>query len=239
MNNVQKIKDFFKYNPETGNFDNAQIFENCITDLQLWTGINDLTVNDLACYFWERYANMMIWKYPTTFIFSQVSIWHNTRKYYFDGLYETTQAEYNPLYNVDEFTSETNERTPQLSHTKTGTETNADSRTSTNTTNVTGTNQVTTYDSNAFNDDSKSTQNATTNTTNGGNIQTTYNTTEAETGKDTNELTRRRYGNIGITSSQQLIEQERKIRDLSIFDLWCERFAERFFIPIYDFEGSF
>lgn len=236
---IVKVGDFFAYDDDTQTFENSDIFDNVLADLREWTSISDLTVNDIAAYFWERYFHLQIFNYPKRFLTAQVTIWHNVNRYYFVGLYNTTQLEYNPIYNVDETTNETNTRTPNLSKAKTGTETNADTRSTTSSDSITGINQVTTYDSNTFNDDSKNTQTGSNTTTNSGNITTTYNTTDTETGTDKNVLSRTRSGNIGVTSSQDLIEQERNIRDLSIFTIWCDRFADRFLIPIYENERKF
>lgn len=233
MKTAIAVKDYFKYNTDAGTFDHAVIFQGVINDLKRWTGIDDLTVQDIAAYFWDKYASMLIWDYPDEYAYSQVQLWHSTRLYYFEGLYDTTQLDYNPIYNVDEYSSENSTRTPNLQHTKTGTDTTAFGHVVGEQNSVTGTNQVTTYDSSSFNDDSKSTQTGTSTVNNSGSDTVTHNTTDSDTGTETNALTKRRYGNIGVTSSQQLIDAERNIRNFSIFDVWCERFAERFFIPIY------
>jgi hypothetical protein len=60
--------------------------------------------------------------------------------------------------------------------------------------------------------------------------------TETETGTETTETTIERSGNIGVTTTQQMIEAERNILNFDLLNIWLERFAERFFIPIYEME---
>jgi hypothetical protein len=130
-------------------------------------------------------------------------------------------AEYNPvenysmLENMTDDTKETvyghtNTRTDNLSHTKTGTETLENGLTVETTTDVYG------YDSGTATPSEKETAE------NSGDDVTRYNTTDADTGTQTDresgtdtetrnyELTRA--GNIGVTSSQQLLQSE--------IDLW-------------------
>ena len=276
---MQTVKAYFS-DPDA-----AAVFSPALNDLQEWSGYETLDGEDVAEIIVEKYGNQYINGAPTYAGFMKaVNIWHTSRKYYFDGLFATTQFEYNPIYNVDETTTETNTRTPNLTHAEQGTTAETDTRktevthghtvnvtssgtdsaetteTGENTDSVTGQNQVTTYNSNTFLDDTKNTQSgtssnertaettgttstttATTNagkdtTQNSGGTSATTSRTATETGTDITEFSRERVGNIGVTSSQQLIDAERKIRDFDILDIWLERFAERFFIPIYESE---
>lgn len=150
--------------------------------------------------------------------------------------WETLAFEYNPIENysmteemandqtIDAY-GKTRTRTDNLSHTKTGTETRTPDLTVTTTPNLTTTSDNSVY---GFNSSSavpteEQTQNSTgTNTdTQTGTDTRTYNTTDADTGtqnetdggQDTHtrnyHLTRS--GNIGVTTSQQMIESERSL----------------------------
>lgn len=150
--------------------------------------------------------------------------------------WETLSFEYNPIENysmaedmtndqtVDEY-GKTRTRTDNLSHTKTGTETRTPDLTDTTTPNLTATSNNSVYGFNSSNavPTGGQTQNSTgTNTvTQTGTDTNTYNTTdtdigtqnETDGGQDTHtrnyHLTRS--GNIGVTTSQQMIESERSI----------------------------
>lgn len=71
-------------------------------------------------------------------------------------------------------------------------------------------------------------------TTHGGGLSTTHNISQTESGSETRTQDTHSYGKIGQTSYQTLIEKERKIRDFSLLDLWCDEFAKRFFIPVWE-----
>ena len=146
------------------------------------------------------------------------------------------EFEYNPIENysmVEQMTNDqtvdaygkTRTRTDNLSHTKTGTETDAPNTTETQTPNLTNTRNAETHGFNSVQavPTDADTQRATgTNTmTRTGQEQRTYNTTDADTGtqtendggQDTHTRNYRltRSGNIGVTTSQQMIESERAL----------------------------
>lgn len=124
-----------------------------------------------------------------------------SKKYTYEGLWTSTQLEYNPLYNVDG-TTITNRTLKQ-----TGTDTNA--RTGSDTTSNSGsdvtTGQKTTYDT-SFLDSDKSTLE------HGLESETTYGSNNVETRnlQDQETITERRYGNIGVTKSTDLIDSQRE-----------------------------
>lgn len=150
--------------------------------------------------------------------------------------WETLEFEYNPIENysmVEQMTNDqtvdvygkTRTRTDNLSHTKTGTETDTPNTTETQTPNLTNTRNAETHGFNSAQavPTDADTQRATgTNTvTRTGQEQRTYNTTDADTGtqtendggQDTHTRNYRltRSGNIGVTTSQQMIESERAL----------------------------
>lgn len=150
--------------------------------------------------------------------------------------WNTLYLSYNPIenYNSVEIMSNditeiekgtTHTRTEDLTHKKTGTDTNTPNLTETRTPNLTnnGTETVSGFNSVNMVNSSGSTNSQTgteTNRTTGSNA-TAYNTTDKDTGtvtdKDTGtdthtrnyELTRK--GNIGVTTSQQMIQSERDL----------------------------
>lgn len=68
-------------------------------------------------------------------------------------------------------------------------------------------------------------------TNNTGTKNTTTNSTEKETGTRTYE--RRAYGNIGITTSQQMLEQEREVSNFSWYVSVASIFASELLINVY------
>ena len=165
--------------------------------------------------------------------------------------WETLSFVYNPIENysmTEEMTNDetidaygkTRTRTDNLSHTKTGTETRTPDLTDVTTPNLSTTsdNSVYGFNSSTSVPTGKQAQNSTgTNTvTQTGTDTNTYNTTVADTGtinetdggQDTHtrnyHLTRS--GNIGVTTSQQMIQSER--------DLWVWNFFHEVVFPDID-----
>lgn len=115
--------------------------------------------------------------------------------YKWDKLYETTQLEYNPLWNVDATISE---------------ERNIDARHNTDTiggADVTTTNGAAPMDTSEFHNQSKS------------QTQSLEHVDEHDEDAYLDVITTTRQGNIGITTASQLIEGERKIADMNMLDI--------------------
>lgn len=160
-------------------------------------------------------------------------------------LFNTWTATYQPLENYrmvenmhndrkDVTYGRTHTRTDNISHTKTGTDTD--------TPNETDTNENSVYGFNSSN--SVPTGGGTVRRT--GTKQTTYNTTDADSGtvtdadtgtdRETRNYELTRAGNIGVTSSQQLIESEIKLWSLwDIFENVVFPGLDKLLVlPIYD-----
>lgn len=112
-------------------------------------------------------------------------------------LYDTTQYEYNPIWNKDGMITELEER------------------------DLAGTGDTTTgTDVAAFNSTTLQPQ---------GQAKTNAETTDT----GTISRTRKEQGNIGITSTQQLIKEEREIAEFNIYFYIAESFKERFCLLVY------
>ena len=184
-------------------------------------------------------------------------------------LKETTEYEYNPIWNKDGTFTETETR--NLSGTKNNTQTRnlAGSSGNTETRNLAGTTGntetrnlagggntetetgVNAYNGTDYTDRDKSTTTATTSdtgtvqnagiTSDTGTIQ--HQGTSSDTGtvtdqgssSDTGTVTRQRSekGNIGITTTQQMIKEEREIAEFNIISYIVKSFIERFCILVY------
>lgn len=159
-------------------------------------------------------------------------------------------------YRMTETEAETDEKThghtltitDNLTHRKTGSTTDTPATTTTeNTTRTPNTREETENSVAGFNSSSMSdqsvqvrtetgTENTQTTTAITGNNTETYNTTESDTGTkthansgaDTQEVERNltRYGNIGVTTTQQMLQQER--------ELWQWNFIEQVVFPAVD-----
>lgn len=142
------------------------------------------------------------------------------------SLAKTFELEYNPLYNVDAHEILTEER--DLRSTNAGT--NSNTETGTNTESGTNTHQVNGFNEAGLKDSEKDIASNTLNTsvTNSGTI--------SNTGTDTGTVTttNRRYGNIGVTKSTDLVDAELEVRPkLNIYNYIIEDFKKRFTLLIY------
>lgn len=167
--------------------------------------------------------------YPDfTYMKNRITIWSNKYQINWKKLYDTTVLEYNPIENYDRMEDWTdidiekgsNFRSNDINNTVGNVITESGSITEQNT---------------AFNDGLKDhAKNITSN-------NTTNNGTEyiQENGQDSSQrdLTHtkigRAHGNIGVTTSQQMIQSERDLVVFNLYDVIAESFVENFCLMVY------
>lgn len=179
--------------------------------------------------------------YPDfTYMKNRITIWSNKYQINWKKLYDTTVLEYNPIENYDRMEDWTD------TDDETSTSARDNTRNTTNTVKSTSTNEVmnsvnVTDQNTAFNaglaDHAKQITDG--DTTENGSI------TNTETGKDTeNENVNggrtgrhtrvgRAHGNIGVTTSQQMIQSERDLVVFNLYDVIAESFIENFCLMVY------
>lgn len=171
---------------------------------------------------------------------TRIAIWSNKYQINWKKLYDTTVLKYNPIENYDRMEDWTD------TDDETSTSARDNTRNTTNTVKSTSTNEImnsvnVTDQNTAFNaglaDHAKQITDG--DTTENGNI------TNTETGKDTeNEnvnggrtgrhtRTGRAHGNIGVTTSQQMIQSERDLVVFNLYDVIAESFIENFCLLVY------
>lgn len=159
--------------------------------------------------------------------------WFARKKDSFERMAAALAAEYNPIENYDrhEETGDVyNEHTNGETHdTRTGsTQSAADGE-------IVGesTDAVSAYNSNAFQPDSKNNSTSiTTNTASASSNDTSDGTTENTTHNE-NTHTSHIHGNIGLTTSQQMIEAEVKLRMYDLYEAIAKEFEDYFLIRVY------
>lgn len=179
-----------------------------------------------------------------------ISLWSKSRLPQWEKLYTTTVIEYNPIenYNRVEDYTDTNTRTETHENTKTltGTDTQETSLTGKNTTtaNDTTNNSVVGFNGAAggglgesLKDKTETTGGSTAETEGENTGKTTINRTDADSGETSSESSNTRRGtisgNIGVTTSQQMIQQERNVAVFNIIDYIVRDFKQRFCILVY------
>lgn len=179
--------------------------------------------------------------YPDfTYMKNRITIWSNKYQINWKKLYDTTVLEYNPIENYDrmENWTDTDDESTTSARDNTRNTNNTVKSTSTNkiVNNVNVTDQNTAFNA-GLSDHAKQITDG--DTTENGTI------TNTETGKDTeNESvnggrtgkhtrTGRTHGNIGVTTSQQMIQSERDLVVFNLYDVIAESFIENFCLMVY------
>lgn len=160
---------------------------------------------------------------------SLIDAWSARRLYAWTKLYATTQFEYNPIWNKDGIITETEERALKEDATETRNLTSKSASDSKASTHDHG-------DTYGYNSSNKSPTDDRT-----GNSSATVSGTGTDTGTvgndraETENITRTReeHGNIGVTTTQAMIKEERQISDFDIYAYIIGDFKNRFCLMVY------
>ena len=226
--------------------------------LSLPEGINrDVLVNSILmrCQEFE-----LLYSDPD-FMIKAVNVWSLKNYRTFDKWVKALNIKYDPLYNYDRTEEYTDEHTGSYNRTGSDSGSNSNTRTDnltmtnnlTTTNNLTDTNDVTlthsekAYDEAAFVEKDKDvtdqdqthtgTVTDTRTVTNTGTVSDSgnYNSNNTDIGTDshTDKHTARLYGNIGVTTSQQMLQSELDLARWNLYDHISDLFAQEFCIMIY------
>lgn len=232
------IMGLYKYNPE--------IFD----DLTVPTGIDKETVIDnilLECYDFE----LLFPSYNLMKI--GIRTWSRTELPIWEKLYNTENLEYNPIWNVDGDVTETREFTRAKSgetsdqrtidrdtgETGTGNSTVTDnsSGTTSNTHSQAGYNSsdlvITEKDDGTTSSNGQTVRAETTGRTGTEDVSETGSGTTSEEETVGESLHTRRTGNIGVTTTQQMIREERDVVMFSTIKYITDSFKKRFCLLVY------
>lgn len=167
--------------------------------------------------------------YPDfTYMKNRITIWSNKYQINWKKLYDTTVLEYNPIENYDRMEDWTDTDDETTSSARDNTVKSTSTNEIMNSVNITDQNT-------AFNaglaDHAKQITDG--DTTEKGSITNTEkeNVNDGRTEKHTR--TGRAHGNIGITTSQQMIQSERDLVVFNLYDVIAESFIENFCLMVY------
>ena len=179
------------------------------------------------------------------FMIDAVNIWSRKNYWTFDKWVKALNIQYDPLYNYDrtEEYTDTHAGDFNTSGNNNGFNTRTDNLTITN--NLTDTNDVTiTHSEKAFNDsnfvdsqkdvtDQDETHTGTVN--NSGTVSDNFYNQEGSTGTDnyTNIHKARLFGNIGVTTSQQMLQSEFDVARWNMYEHIADLFCQEFCIMVY------
>ena len=154
-----------------------------------------------------------------------IAVWSNKELYNWKKLFATMNFDYNPIDNYDRTETETinNERTNNATGSQENTTTNNLQIASENVHKVTGYNSASLFE----NEGDTGTVNNT--GTVGNNI--TSNSNSKDTGTESRTLHSK--GNIGVTTTQQMIEEARRVSEFDIDHVIINEFKKAFCLLIY------
>lgn len=138
-----------------------------------------------------------------------IRYWSQARVDVWTHMWETTQYDYNPIWNKDGYYKETETRDL------------AGSLDGTSGTDETRTDKRSAYDSSSFQNTDQSILDS----------DSTVHNDSTDTG--TIERERIEHGNIGVTTTQQMIQEEREIAEFNIYAFIIDEFKRRFCIMVY------
>lgn len=220
-------------------------------DMQIPAGIDkDLVVSSIL----EETSDFPVLITDLETLRFAISQWSRHRVDIWARMLETTEFEYNPIENYDRTETENSTTT----HTGSGTvkgdggeekviSSDSNNRTDNHTQKRTGndsqTESVAAFNAGGMTDHTTSRTDYNITDTYNGTIGDTGNSTSTRTNKHGETETRnfsddytkevRIHGNIGVTTTQQMIEQERKIIDYDIIDIIVSEYKNKFCILIY------
>ena len=158
-------------------------------------------------------ASMDILYPDPIFLKAAISVWSRERIGVWQRLYDTTLLEYNPIENYD--------RIEESQEDNTGKSQTADQRSSSG--NRTTTGSRTAYDSGTFADTDRAVEQGSDSASGSGSAESS----------SQRILKSRIHGNIGVTTSQQMIQAERNIAEFCMTEYIINDFISRFCVAVY------
>ena len=163
--------------------------------------------------------------------------WSQKSQYKWAKLLATENLEYNPIWNKDGTIKETETKfgTGTAQSQEKSSTSGSDSQTVTGTRDSTDELKVSAFDSSTYNNREQRTLDEDTSTA--ASSEGTANSSRTGTSVSQNEegrtYERTEQGNIGVTTTQQMIKEEREVSDFSIYDVIVQDFKERFCVIVY------
>ena len=134
-----------------------------------------------------------------------ITTWSVANQYTWQKLYDTMVVEYNPIWNVDATVTIDRDIEETIDRDTSGTGNATDS--------------VKGFNSNTWAESDKT--------------DTTSSASEDISNERNEDVIERRTGNIGVTTTQQMLEQERKIAEFNMISYIAQSFKQRFCLLIY------
>ena len=203
------------------NYDNS-IFN----DLEVPEGMDkDNTIDNILL---ECAELSLVYTEPV-FMRRAIKQWSDKEQKIWEKLWATENLEYNPIWNVDgtvtEFETIERDKTNDIDRTTSTGEMTSDDVDQTTTDSVTG------YNSAAWQDHTKSVIDSDRDISRS--VSGSDNVDESESEDSERSLVTKRIGNIGVTTTQQMIREEREVAQFNTIDYITQSFKKRFCVMVY------
>lgn len=222
-------------------------FSTLFDDCNLFTTIN-FSSDNLYDYFLVYYGERLVMKPWSTEDLDNSAAAEKLRKivkffcmtngYKYQTLLETLSFEYDPISNYDMTEEGEDKRTPDL--TKTNTAGGSDTSESTaavinSQTDSNSESEITTYESNTYNplNRTDASSSSTSSSTGGQTINYGKTDTAKETGTETTNHKLTRKGNIGVTTTQEMIQAERQVAEFNIIEAFFTELNNHILLNTY------
>lgn len=204
--------------------------ESIFSLLQLPAGINKETVTNNILL--ESMDFEAVYTDPD-FLRDAIYIWGKTNYHTFEKWYQAQKIKYDPLNNYDRFEEWTDKGTDNKTTSSGQTGKSDATNTELNTSNGTQDHYVNPYDTNQLTEDEQ-VKNLTTDNINGTQvINSQIDTTGKEDGTTSGEHKGHMWGNIGVTTSQQMLQAEYDIAEWNLVQHITDMFMQKFCIMVY------
>lgn len=228
--------------PTGSTIDLLEADENLFSNLVLPEGVDRELVIDTIL---EKYGMQTLMKPEPSYMKKHIGTWSKRRLWTWQKLYNTLNLEYNPIDNTDKYENYTDTRTTERStagetaSTSGGTDSRTENETTSGTHNETANHDVSAENASDYQADSRdstqgdnsgSRENTASGTTS---LKSSGTNSETEIYTDTFTHTLHTHGNIGVTTTQQMIEAERESVRYNLIEEIAADYQTAFCLDIY------
>ena len=228
--------------PTGSTIDLLEADENLFSNMVLPDGVDrDLVIETIL----EKYGMQALVRPDPSYMKKHIGVWSRRKLWTWTKLYNTLNLEYNPIDNTDKYEDYTDTRTTErttsgeTASTSGGTDSRTENETASGSRNETVDHDVSAENASNYQPDSRD-------TTRGSNEDSRENTArgttslnssgtnrETENYTDTFKHTLHTHGNIGVTTTQQMIESERESVRYNLVEEIAADYQAAFCLDIY------
>lgn len=228
--------------PTGSTIDLLEADENLFSNMVLPEGVDrDLVIDTIL----EKYGMQALTRPDPFYMKKHIGIWSRRKLWTWTKLYNTLNLEYNPIDNTDKYEDYTDTRTTErttsgeTASTSGGTDSRTENETTSGTRNETADHDVSAENASDYQPDSRdvtrgSNEDSRENTARGTtSLNSSGTNSETENYTDTFKHTLHTHGNIGVTTTQQMIEAERESVRYNLVEEIAEDYQAAFCLDIY------